>query len=264
ACAAWGGRPGRRRGGGRGEGARGRRRRWGCWPRRSCWPARGGSAFARRRGKRWPPCSARRASALPWARWRESSPRGPLPARPWLRSCRSWTGSPCFSTAFAPSGTWPEEEAPGRAGHGDEARPHGVPAGEPPGVLSGTGSGDAAESAAGGESGQGPARSGTSPTRLIGYAPPDPGELAAALARVDFRGLEIDAENSRARLARPGQAIDLGAIAKGYGADRAVQLLKEHGVVRALVDLGGDVYALGTRPDGTPWRLGIRHPRRAG
>src|SRR5690606_37079401 len=48
------------------------------------------------------------------------------------------------------------------------------------------------------------------------------------------------------------------------GADRAVQLLKEHGVVRALVDLGGDVYALGTRPDGTPWRLGIRHPRRAG
>lgn len=165
---------------------------------------------------------------------------------------------------FVEEGTYPEEEAHEHHGHGDEARPHGVPAGEPPGVLSGTGSGDAAESAAGGESGQGPARSGTSPTRLIGYAPPDPGELAAALARVDFRGLEIDAENSRARLARPGQAIDLGAIAKGYGVDRAVQLLKEHGVVRALVDLGGDVYALGTRPDGTPWRLGIRHPRRAG
>ena len=45
---------------------------------------------------------------------------------------------------FVEEGTYPEEEAHEHHGHGDEARPHGVPAGEPPGVLSGTGSGDAA------------------------------------------------------------------------------------------------------------------------
>ena len=66
------------------------------------------------------------------------------------------------------------------------------------------------------------------------------------------------------RLTVPGQALDLGAVAKGYGVDRAVAILREEGAVRALVDLGGDVYALGTRPDGSPWRLGIRHPRSPG
>jgi len=104
----------------------------------------------------------------------------------------------------------------------------------------------------------------SSPTRMIGVSPPDPRELAQVLELVGFQSIEIDAGRGRARLGRPGQAIDLGAIAKGYGVDRAVEVLKEHGMVRALVDLGGDIYALGTRPDGTPWRLGIRHPRKPG
>lgn len=104
---------------------------------------------------------------------------------------------------------------------------------------------------------------GSSPTRMAGTEPPDPGEIAALLPRVDYRGIEIDAGRGRAKIAA-GQAVDLGAIAKGYGVDRAAQLLKERGIVRGLVDLGGDIYALGTRPDGSPWRLGIRHPREDG
>ena len=54
--------------------------------------------------------------------------------------------------------------------------------------------------------------------------------------------------------------IDLGAIAKGYGVDRAVDALRRWGVRGALVDVGGDLYALGTAPSGDPWRVGIRDP----
>lgn len=108
------------------------------------------------------------------------------------------------------------------------------------------------------------AREGSSPTPMAGVAPPDPRELEEVLKRVDYRGIEIDRESGRVRLTVAGQAVDLGAVAKGYGADRAAALLRQEGVLRALIDLGGDVYALGTRPDGTPWRLGIRHPRAQG
>lgn len=104
---------------------------------------------------------------------------------------------------------------------------------------------------------------GSAPTRMAGTEPPDPQELETVLKRVGYRRIEVDPDRGRARVGT-GQTIDLGAIAKGYGVDRAAQLLKERGIVRGLVDLGGDIYALGTRADGSPWRLGIRHPRQDG
>ncbi len=61
----------------------------------------------------------------------------------------------------------------------------------------------------------------------------------------------------------PGQAIDLGGIAKGYAADKIVKVLQEHDVPRANINLGGNVLAYGDRPDGTPWRVGIQDPARA-
>ena len=54
--------------------------------------------------------------------------------------------------------------------------------------------------------------------------------------------------------------LDLGAIAKGYGVDRAVAVLRGRGVAHAIVTVGGDLYALGQSPDGGPWRVGIRSP----
>lgn len=54
--------------------------------------------------------------------------------------------------------------------------------------------------------------------------------------------------------------LDLGGIAKGYGIDRAVAALREHRIAHAIVTVGGDLYALGTSPDGGPWRVGIRSP----
>lgn len=58
----------------------------------------------------------------------------------------------------------------------------------------------------------------------------------------------------------PGQAIDLGAIAKGYAADKILEVLQEYEVPRANISLGGNVLAYGDRPDGTPWRVGIQDP----
>lgn len=62
----------------------------------------------------------------------------------------------------------------------------------------------------------------------------------------------------------PGQSVDLGAIAKGYAADKLVEVLQEYDVPRANISLGGNVLAYGDRPDGTPWRVGIQDPQRPG
>lgn len=58
----------------------------------------------------------------------------------------------------------------------------------------------------------------------------------------------------------PGQAIDLGAIAKGYTADKLVKVFRENELPRAMASLGGNVLACGDRPDGSPWRVGIQDP----
>ncbi len=65
------------------------------------------------------------------------------------------------------------------------------------------------------------------------------------------------------RLPRAGMEIDFGGIGKEYAADRAATMLAERGIAGALVDLGGDVRALGAQEGGAPWRVGIRHPRGA-
>ncbi len=63
------------------------------------------------------------------------------------------------------------------------------------------------------------------------------------------------------RLPQAGMELDFGGIGKEYAADRAAAILRDHGIAHALVNLGGDVRALGARPGGAPWRIGIRHPR---
>lgn len=54
--------------------------------------------------------------------------------------------------------------------------------------------------------------------------------------------------------------LDLGAIAKGYGVDRASDMLRGRGVQHAIVTVGGDLFTLGLSPDGEPWTVGIRSP----
>jgi thiamine biosynthesis lipoprotein len=54
--------------------------------------------------------------------------------------------------------------------------------------------------------------------------------------------------------------IDLGGIGKGYGVDRAVEALRSWGIENGLVNVGGDLYAMGVSEDGDPWMVGVRSP----
>jgi thiamine biosynthesis lipoprotein len=89
---------------------------------------------------------------------------------------------------------------------------------------------------------------------------PAAAELAAATALIGWSRVEWDERT--VRLPAPGMEIDFGGIGKEYAADRAATICAEHGIAHALVNLGGDVRAVGPQEDGTPWRVGIRHPRR--
>jgi FAD:protein FMN transferase len=62
----------------------------------------------------------------------------------------------------------------------------------------------------------------------------------------------------------PGMQLDFGGFVKEYAADRAADVCRAAGVAHGMVDLGGDLAAIGPRPDGRSWSVGIRHPRRAG
>ncbi len=95
---------------------------------------------------------------------------------------------------------------------------------------------------------------------------PGAGELAALLPLVGWSKVELewlDAARARVRLALLGMEIDFGGIGKEYAADRAAALLAERGLAHGFVNLGGDVRAFGPQLDGTPWRIGIQHPRKA-
>ncbi|WP_244607301.1 FAD:protein FMN transferase [Bosea sp. CS1GBMeth4] len=88
--------------------------------------------------------------------------------------------------------------------------------------------------------------------------PPAP-TLQATLARVGFDQVGFDQD--RIVFHRPGMALTLNGIAQGWATDRVVALLRREGVVSSLVDMG-ESRALGARPDGTPWRIGIADPDR--
>jgi FAD:protein FMN transferase len=85
-------------------------------------------------------------------------------------------------------------------------------------------------------------------------------EVLARLPLVDYRGLLLDPKRYTARLAKRGQSITLGGIAKGLIVDRAVAKLRDSGLTDFLVQAGGDLYAAGRRGD-RPWRVGIQDPR---
>ncbi len=54
--------------------------------------------------------------------------------------------------------------------------------------------------------------------------------------------------------------IDMGAVGKGYAGDEAAQVLRERGITAALLDIGGNIQAIGTKPDGSDWRVGLKDP----
>jgi thiamine biosynthesis lipoprotein len=91
---------------------------------------------------------------------------------------------------------------------------------------------------------------------------PTPAEIKALLPRVGFDRITITPQG---RLVKgDGRlTLDLASIAKGYGVDALADLLTEEGFSDYLVEVGGEVFAAGRRPDGKPWRVGINRPDRA-
>ena len=85
-------------------------------------------------------------------------------------------------------------------------------------------------------------------------------ELREKLSLVDYRKILVDADRSTVKLGSPGMQVDVSGIAKGYAVDRAIQILRDAGIQNALVNAGGDIYALGSPPGKKSWRIGIRHP----
>ena len=93
------------------------------------------------------------------------------------------------------------------------------------------------------------------------YHVPSQAELDVLLPLVDSTALEIDTGTGSARLTASGMAVDLGGIAKGYAADRLLDLLEDYEVDSALLDLGtSTIAALGERDGGGPWRIALRDP----
>lgn len=91
---------------------------------------------------------------------------------------------------------------------------------------------------------------------------PEENALKEALNSIGYEKLIIDAKKGllpRNRLA----GIDLGGIAKGFAVSEACRILKENGIKSAIIDFGGDIYALGDKK-GKPWKIGIKDPGKEG
>lgn len=83
---------------------------------------------------------------------------------------------------------------------------------------------------------------------------PDAPALRAAHARVGWRQIELQAA-TRDVLQPGGVRLDLSAIAKGFGVDLVAAHLRESGIAGALIEVGGELFGYGRRPDGAPWRV---------
>jgi thiamine biosynthesis lipoprotein len=92
-------------------------------------------------------------------------------------------------------------------------------------------------------------------------SPPRAREVDAALARMGANEVNVDRAHRALSLACEGAGLDLGSIGKGWAVDRAVDALRARGVRSALVDLGGNVYGLGSPDDDDRgWSVGVLHP----
>lgn len=96
------------------------------------------------------------------------------------------------------------------------------------------------------------------------FEAPEEARIQQVLPLVNYCNLVLDPQERTAKLRKSGQTIDLGGIGKGFASDRFIEILKEFGIASAFTNIGGNVSTLGNKPDGSPWCVGIRHPRQDG
>ena len=88
---------------------------------------------------------------------------------------------------------------------------------------------------------------------------PDPEELTALTEKIDYTAIRME-DASRTVTLPQGMAVDLGAVAKGWAGDRLAYMLRQAGIDSASLSLGGNIHTVGSKPDGSPWRVGIQDP----
>ena len=93
------------------------------------------------------------------------------------------------------------------------------------------------------------------------FAQPDASSIKQVLPLVNYLDLILDPWDMTAGLKNVGQSIDLGGIGKGFAGDKILEVFKEFSISSAYSNLGGNVVTLGAKPDGSPWHVGIQHPR---
>jgi len=91
---------------------------------------------------------------------------------------------------------------------------------------------------------------------------PSTSEIREALNLITYKDILLNEKKHAVKLLKKGQKIDLGAIAKGFAADRAIEIYQKNGIKSAMVNLGGNVKVLGSKPDSNPWVVGIQDPER--
>ena len=92
---------------------------------------------------------------------------------------------------------------------------------------------------------------------------PSNAEIVESLKKVGWRKMILDAADTIVTL-YAGATIDLAGIGKGYAVDRCAAILRDHGAESALVDLGGNMFAIGAPPGRETWSIGIRDPEDSG
>ena len=92
------------------------------------------------------------------------------------------------------------------------------------------------------------------------YQVPTADTLESLLKLADASQIIYDENSRKISFDREGMKIDLGGIAKGYTSSRIMDIYKENNISSGLVNLGGNVQALGTKPDGSKWRVAVQSP----
>lgn len=85
-------------------------------------------------------------------------------------------------------------------------------------------------------------------------------EIARVRSLVNYRGIVVDKKTSTLFLKKTGMIMDFGGM-KGYLADRVADMIKKRGITNAIIAVAGDIWVLGHRENGAPWKIGVQHPR---
>lgn len=89
---------------------------------------------------------------------------------------------------------------------------------------------------------------------------PDEKEVQDTKKLVGFEKVQV--EGNKVFLPETGMSLNFGAVVKGFAADEIVSIIKKHRTKRAIIDLGGNIYAFGRKADNIPWTIGIKNPQK--